>query len=80
VVRAKRPELPASPEKRIERVLSPRLGAMSAPPAQRNIAGEVGGVTSFQRRLRDGGFSRSVAPARGRGKARVGFGDVSEMR
>lgn len=92
VVRAKRPELPASPEKR-ERVVSPernRLGAMSAPPAQRNMGGEgVGGVTSFQRRLRDGGFaggfSKSVAPrglgtGRGRGKARVGFGDVSEIR
>lgn len=90
VVRAKRPELPASPEK--ERVLSPvrrNLGALSAPPAQRGLGGEVeGGVTSFQRRLRDGGFgadvgsgvlSKSAAPGRGRGKARVGFGDVSRM-
>jgi protein SFI1 len=96
VVRAKRPELPASPEKK-DRVLSPvrrNLGAMSAPPAQRGLTGMEnqgeGGVTSFQRRLRDGGFgagagaggfSKSVAPgtSRGRGKARVGFGDVSQM-
>jgi protein SFI1 len=96
VVRAKRPELPASPEKR-DRVLSPErrmLGAMSAPPAQRGgeFEGIVGGrgVTSFERRLREGGFggdgfSKTVAgpSARGRGtgrgKARVGFGDVSEM-
>jgi protein SFI1 len=96
VVRAKRPELPASPQKK-DRVLSPvrrNLGAMSAPPAQRGLTGMEnqgeGGVTSFQRRLRDGGFgagagaggfSKSVAPgtSRGRGKARVGFGDVSQM-
>jgi len=89
VVRAKRPELPASPEKR-ERVLSPvrrNLGAMSAPPAQRTggvgEASGVGGVTSFQRRLRESGFSASVAGpssrGRGRGRQRVGFGDVSEM-
>ncbi|KAH4927401.1 hypothetical protein HBI79_137080 [Parastagonospora nodorum] len=80
VVRAKRPELLASPEKL--RVASPvrRLGAMSAPPAQRGPpVEEQGGVTSFQRRLRDGGFSRSVAPGRGRGRARVGFGDVSQL-
>jgi protein SFI1 len=84
VVRAKRPELPASPEKRDVQVVS-RLGAASAPPAQRSVperAG-VGGVTSFQRRLREGGFSKSVMPGggtRGRGKGRVvGFGDVSEM-
>ncbi|KAF3006796.1 hypothetical protein E8E13_010354 [Curvularia kusanoi] len=60
VVRAKRPELPASPEKRIV-----RLGAMSAPPVQMtrdlDVPGgggrgsAVGGVTSFQRRLREGG-------------------------
>jgi protein SFI1 len=88
VVRAKRPELPASPEKReTERLRN--LGAASAPPAQRNFGAEaggrgVGGVTSFQRRLREGGFSKSVMPggggARGKGKGRtVGFGDVSEM-
>ncbi|KAJ4392738.1 hypothetical protein N0V91_011289, partial [Didymella pomorum] len=69
VVRAKRPELPSSPEKRIA-----RLGAMSAPPVQMNpqefgIGGgggavaAVGGVTSFQRRLKEGGFGASVGPA-----------------
>jgi protein SFI1 len=91
VVRAKRLDLPvlASPEKRMGSVVDlvrERLGAMSAPPAQRNSAGAggEGGVMSFQKRLREGGFSRSVAPVglgrrSGRGKARVGFGDVSEM-
>jgi protein SFI1 len=97
VVRAKRPELPASPEKRVLSPVRRALGAMSAPPAQRGVgdaAGGVGGVTSFQRRLREGGFdagggsrfSKSVAGpnslvgrGRGRGRARVGFGDVSEM-
>lgn len=100
VVRAKRPELPSSPERR-----SARLGAMSAPPVQMSrefgIAGgnggsgggAVGGVTSFQRRLREGGFGSSVGPsvavpnsamkgARGRavgGRGRVGFGDVSQF-
>ncbi|KAH7391997.1 Sfi1 spindle body protein-domain-containing protein [Phaeosphaeria sp. MPI-PUGE-AT-0046c] len=108
VVRAKRPELPASPEKR-ERLMSPvrrNLGAMSAPPAQRfriGTGGEaqveravgqgIGGMSSFQRRLRDEGFGRSMADtgggggglgfgrgtARGRGKQRVGFGNVSQM-
>lgn len=94
VARAKRPELPASPEKR-DRVMSPErrvLGAMSAPPAQRAVGefeGIGGGVTSFEKKLREGGFSgagglrRTVAgpSARGRGtgKAKVGFGDVSEM-
>ncbi|KAF1918950.1 Sfi1 spindle body protein-domain-containing protein [Ampelomyces quisqualis] len=87
VVRAKRPELPASPEKR-ERVLSPvrrSLGALSAPPERWGGAGFGGaaerGVTSFQRRLRAGGFGRSLAPLQkgGKGKGRVGFGDVSHM-
>ncbi|KAL6709317.1 hypothetical protein ACN47E_001724 [Coniothyrium glycines] len=94
VVRAKRPELPASPERR---VLSPvrrgvgAAGTMSAPPVQANRNAVVGGVTSFERRLREGGFGRSVAgtsgyPAIGRargigtkGKGRVEFGDVSQM-
>ncbi|KAH8707585.1 Sfi1 spindle body protein-domain-containing protein [Phaeosphaeriaceae sp. PMI808] len=85
VARAKRPELPASPEK-TERVLSPVRGAMSAPPARRGVSAgaSVDGVTSFQTRLREGGFSASVAGPRGlfgrgraRGKGRVGFGDVS---
>lgn len=100
VVRAKRPELPSSPEKRVV-----RLGAMSAPPVQMSrdfgairgnggSAAAVGGVTSFQRRLREGGFGASVGPgqagvpnsamkgARGRavgGRGRVGFGDVSQF-
>ena len=93
VVRAKRPELPSSPEKRVV-----RLGAMSAPPMQmtRDLGpasgAAVGGVKSFQRRLREGGFGASVGPSavpnsamkgsRGRaarGRGRVGFGDVSQF-
>ena len=96
VVRAKRPELPSSPEKRVA-----RLGAMSAPPVQMRVdsgaaagaGAAVGGVTSFQRRLREGGFGASVGPSGGvpnsamkgtrgraaRGKGRVGFGDVSQF-
>ena len=96
VVRAKRPELPSSPEKRVA-----RLGAMSAPPVQmtrdfgvtRGAGAAVRGVTSFQGRLRDGGFGASVGPSgvvpssamkgsRGRaarGRGRVGFGDVSQF-
>ena len=94
VVRAKRPELPVSPEKRVA-----RLGTLSAPPVQMSrdfdTGGRpsVGGVTSFQRRLRDGGFAASVGPSgrapnsamkgtRGRaarGKGRVGFGDISQF-
>jgi protein SFI1 len=105
VARAKRPELPPSPEK--QRVLSPvrrpltsilerergrGLGTMSAPPVQssREVRGGVGGgVTSFKKRLREGGFGGSVAGrssirGRGRGlnpkgKGRVGFGDVSQV-
>jgi protein SFI1 len=83
VVRAKRPELPASPEKRVQSPVRRNLGAASAPPAQRNVevGSGLGGVTSFQRRLREGGFSRSVMPVeRGKAKGRVvGFGNVSEM-
>ncbi|KAJ4986157.1 hypothetical protein SVAN01_08310 [Stagonosporopsis vannaccii] len=93
VARAKRPELPSSPEKRVV-----RLGAMSAPPVQMSrdsgaVGGAaLGGVTSFQRRLREGGFGASVGPSvvpnsamkgsRGRaarGRGRVGFGDVSQF-
>ena len=95
VVRAKRPELPSGPEKR-----AARLGAMSAPPVQMTrdygMAGggaAVGGITSFQRRLREGGFGASVGPSGGvpnsamkgargraaRGRGRVGFGDVSQF-
>jgi protein SFI1 len=81
VARAKRPELHASPEKRpLASVLARErgLGTMSAPPVNmgRDVEGfgAVGGrhVTSFERRLREGGFGRS------RG-AKVGFGDVSLM-
>lgn len=94
VARAKRPELPISPEKRFA-----RLGAMSAPPVQ--TTGDfgaaprsgAGGVTSFERRLRESGFGVSIGPsggvpnsamkgARGRaavGRGRVGFGDVSQF-
>ncbi|KAF2249201.1 Sfi1-domain-containing protein [Trematosphaeria pertusa] len=101
VVRGKRPELPPSPEKRggvgvglIERERA--MGVMSAPPAAARLrdadrAGGVGGVTSFERRLREGGFGSSMARGtgrsaaggsgggRGRGKGRVGFGDVSHF-
>ncbi|KAF2875658.1 Sfi1 spindle body protein-domain-containing protein [Massariosphaeria phaeospora] len=66
VMRSKRPELPASPEKRVvglERGLE--RGVMSAPPgvgARRDggggvgagVGGRHGGVTSFERRLREG--------------------------
>ena len=72
------------------------LGSMSAPPVRSAIdpslgTGPVGGVTSFERRLREGGFGGSVAAheAAGRlggrgggrlgGKGRVGFGNVSHM-
>lgn len=103
VVRAKRPELPLSPEKSeaVRRPLGQAVGAMSAPPAQRRSGGAGGagfgpaGLTSFQRRLREGGFgaagtgtggngfSKSVVGlgrgARGRGERRVGFGDVGGM-
>ncbi|CAO2653104.1 Nn.00g025150.m01.CDS01 [Neocucurbitaria sp. VM-36] len=84
VVRAKRPELPASPEKRVPSPKRRRLGAMSAPPAQ--IASAVGfggsgrGITSFERRMQESGFSSSVAGgasamARGRGRRGQGQGE-----
>ncbi|KAF1834425.1 Sfi1-domain-containing protein [Decorospora gaudefroyi] len=101
IVRAKRG---ASPEK--TRVLSPvrrplrsmvenqgRLGTMSAPPVQSRgqVRGMERGMTSFEKRLAEGGFGASVAgvgagaggrsggrTGRGRG-SRVGFGDVSFM-
>ncbi|KAF2125940.1 Sfi1-domain-containing protein [Dothidotthia symphoricarpi CBS 119687] len=92
VARAKRPELPMSPEKRpvvANQNLKPsQLGSMSAPPAravfEQGTAGRAG-VTSFERRLRDGGFGGTPSAMRGRGRAkgralgRVGFGDVSEI-
>ncbi|KAF1842873.1 Sfi1-domain-containing protein [Cucurbitaria berberidis CBS 394.84] len=91
VVRAKRPELPASPEKRVISPVKRNLGAMSAPPARTTMDTGFGGggrgITSFERRLQQSGFGSSVAGrsamARGRGgkgKSRVGFGDVSEIR
>jgi protein SFI1 len=91
VVRAKRLELPASPEKRgVGLVERERLGAMSAPPAPSSrfaTEGAKRGVTSFETRLREGGFGNTnaagsggfSASVRGRGggkgkpRARVGF-------
>ncbi|CAE7014061.1 Sfi1-domain-containing protein [Pyrenophora teres f. teres] len=72
------------------------LGSMSAPPVRSTLdpslgAAPIGGVTSFERRLREGGFGGSVAATGGAGrlggrgggrfggKGRVGFGDVSHM-
>ncbi|PSN68308.1 Sfi1-domain-containing protein [Corynespora cassiicola Philippines] len=88
VARSKRPELPASPEKRTVG-LDRGIGIRSAPPGQTHRDVEpIGGVTSFQARLREGGFDdlgrgeergrERVRPV-GRGRARVGFGDVSEF-
>ena len=82
--------MPASPEKSDRAgVLSPmrRAGAMSAPPAAMQRADvATGEVRSFEDRLREGGFgarglgARSVFAARGgKGKGRVGFGDVEEL-
>lgn len=95
VARAKRSELPASPERK---GLSPFrrgggvAGSMSAPPVRSGpgVGGSGGGVTSFERRLREGGFGfggsvatgmagRAAPTGRGTGRNRVGFGDVSEM-
>lgn len=105
LARAKHPELPASPEKQpafspvrrplasiLERERTSRLGTMSAPPVQSSRStsfGGIGGVTSFERRLREGGFGGSVAAGsssaarggrvKGGARPRVGFGDVSQM-
>lgn len=97
VVRAKRPDLHVSPAKQDRVGVLGRLGAMSAPPAQRTVPffaapptstgmpeqqfghrqgenpgqaddrsdgeqGVAGGVKSFQARLREGGFGRSLVP------------------
>ncbi|KAF2738863.1 Sfi1-domain-containing protein [Polyplosphaeria fusca] len=91
VARAKRPELPTSPEKRTAILDRSGLGAgaMSAPPAPGGRGVATQGVTSFERRLRDGGFGRSMVRggARGfgrstrdsaKGKGKVGFSDVYE--
>lgn len=69
LIQHKRAELMGSPEKRVA-----RLGAAaSAPPASRmrDVGGE-GGLTSFQRRLREGGFGGDEG-------GRVGYGDVSHF-
>jgi protein SFI1 len=84
VARAKRPELPASPEKSTARAgigIDRQVGAASAPPVpgyiDRGVGRGVGGITSFEKRLREGGFSSSVAGrgriASGRGKGNVVF-------
>lgn len=83
VIQYKRTELQGSPEKRIA-----RLGAMSAPPASRfqptaESGGRPSGMTSFQRKLRDGGYGRSERQSGVKGKTpargRVEFGDVSHF-
>lgn len=85
VARAKRPGLPASPEKKFGLGVGLGAGTASAPPGiGRGYAvpggGGLGagiGVTSFERRLREGGFGRSVGAGEkererdvGRGRAR----------
>ena len=71
LIQSKRAGLLGSPEKRIA-----RLGVASAPPVSRtHEVGGPGGLTSFQRRLREGGFGGD----RDGGKGRVGFGDVSHF-
>ncbi|KAF2020436.1 Sfi1-domain-containing protein [Aaosphaeria arxii CBS 175.79] len=88
VARAKHPELPSSPGKRqVLPAIVERMGTASAPPvpglSTRDIS--FGGVTSFERRLREGGFGRTFAAphgqrssirGQGRGDRRVGFGDT----
>ncbi len=69
--------------------LENNLETMSAPhPLTSKTADSGGGITSFQRRLQAGGFGRSVADSNaiarergrsGKGRGRVGFGDVSEI-
>lgn len=82
VARSKRPELPPSPEKRAIG-LQWGGGVMSAPPgAGARRVGGIAGVTSFEMRLREGGFGGGGTGNRGRGgagKGRVGFGDVSRI-
>lgn len=85
VVRAKRPELPTSPEKRNLGLNRATMGAASAPPgpgyATPKVATEA--ITSFETKLREGGFTgtrrggASLGLGRtGRGRGRVGFGDL----
>ncbi|KAF2686204.1 Sfi1-domain-containing protein [Lentithecium fluviatile CBS 122367] len=77
-----------SPERRMVAVgveLDRGMGVMSAPPGGglRDVgglgSGRVGGVTSFERRLRLGGFAGGTTGGSGRAKGRVGFGDVSHV-
>ena len=79
LIQHKRAGLVGSPEKRVT-----RLGAVaSAPPASRTWdMGEEGGLTSFQKRLREGGFGGGSGvdrDGREKGRGRVGFGDVSHF-
>ncbi|KAL5393689.1 hypothetical protein PMIN06_005100 [Paraphaeosphaeria minitans] len=70
VIQHKRSEIQTSPQK--------RLGAMSAPPAAvlRDVPGAgLGGVRSFGGMLRESGFGQGG----GKGKAKVGFGDVKHI-
>ncbi|KAH9873152.1 hypothetical protein J1614_005550 [Plenodomus biglobosus] len=83
LVRAKRPELGASPQKNrlgspVRRALGLEgdghrgLGVMSAPPGRvgwdaGRAGGASGGVTSFQQRLREGGFGGTVGVGAGAG-------------
>lgn len=86
VARSKRTDILASPEKRavgLDRV------TMSAPPGAglRVATDNHGPITSFERRLRDGGFGYSPGVigsgfrpnTSSKGKAKVEFGDVSHF-
>ncbi|KAF2713023.1 Sfi1-domain-containing protein [Pleomassaria siparia CBS 279.74] len=81
VVRGKRPELPPSPEKQ-DRLGLLQRAAMSAPPGILRRDTDTRGVTSFERRLREGGVGVAggvSGRAKGKGRPRVGFGDVSHL-
>jgi protein SFI1 len=70
VIQHKRSEIQTSPQK--------RMGAMSAPPAAglRDVPGvRLGGVRSFGGMLKESGFVQGG----GKGKGKVGFGDVSHI-
>ncbi|KAF2812384.1 Sfi1-domain-containing protein [Mytilinidion resinicola] len=63
---------------------NPAFGAASAPPASRGGLGDeergpIGGITSFERRLRAQGIGgRRGSAVRPRGRGRVGFEDIVE--
>ncbi|KAF2493176.1 Sfi1-domain-containing protein [Lophium mytilinum] len=63
---------------------NPAFGAASAPPASRAGPGDgergpIGGITSFERRLRAQGIgSRGSSAVKPRGRGRVGFEDIVE--